>query len=240
MSASVTKSVGSNKSPTKRFTNGHVCFVAAQQKAFQELLKKEFQKKERFDANKMDLTMPRNPLIGEPTPREGEGRPCIDTYWPESESPRKARKDVTLKIGIDMKKYEWGSNNNSPSKGKLASAGRASLAGTPAATTPAAADNWDHSGQDEELAAVSPSRLSLSLSPSRGAGTGASGRQPRTAATPLLEKARTPGRLSNSKGSALGLSGFEEAVEEGVRIKNVVKKSDDWESQGNDFYFVVN
>lgn len=157
------KSVGSNKSLTKRFTNGHVCFVAAQQKAFQELLKLELQKKERFDRLKTELTMPRNPLIGEPTPREGEGRPIINEYWLDLESPQKAKqKDVTLKIGVDDKKYQF--LGNSPTRQKsnpvLVSAGRASLGSPCTAQQPldAAIDESEFEPQVPQTAMLS-SRL---------------------------------------------------------------------------------
>ena len=51
--------------------NGHVCYNAAEAKALDELLKNEKYRSENFKINLYSLTRDRNPLLAEPTPREG-------------------------------------------------------------------------------------------------------------------------------------------------------------------------
>jgi hypothetical protein len=70
-SKSATKISESNAS--KRFpNNGHVCMNAAESKALQELLHNEKARSEFFKLNMHSMTRSRNPLLGEPTPREGK------------------------------------------------------------------------------------------------------------------------------------------------------------------------
>ena len=58
---------------TKEYSNGHKCLTAAQAKALTELLKQEDVKRNTFKLHSDLMVMPRNPLIGEPTPREASG-----------------------------------------------------------------------------------------------------------------------------------------------------------------------
>ena len=58
--------------------NGHVSFNAAQAKALDELLDHERKYAKQFKLNMHDMTRSRNPILGEPTPREGEGEPIIN------------------------------------------------------------------------------------------------------------------------------------------------------------------
>ena len=57
--------------------NGHVCYNASESKALNELLSHERLYCDRFKLNMNQMTRSRNPLLGEPTPREGEGEPII-------------------------------------------------------------------------------------------------------------------------------------------------------------------
>ena len=57
--------------------NGHVCFNAAEAKALDELLGHEKKYAKQFKLNMNEMTSSRNPILGEPTPREGEGEPII-------------------------------------------------------------------------------------------------------------------------------------------------------------------
>ena len=215
MSASVTKSVGSSKSPTKRFNNGHVCFVASQQKAFQELLKKEFEKRELFETHKMELVMPRNPLIGEPTPREGEGRPLMDANWSEpvrSKYPKS--KPVTTKIGVNDKRYEF--LGNSPTRqgrsGQLASAGLASLS-TPAATLECS----DLSDNEIILPAVEQEVVNQSQEDE----------------IPISKSARS---VSTSNSTLRTSAGSTPARKTAGGSRH---QSNEWEQEGNNFYFKI-
>ena len=57
--------------------NGHVCLNAAEAKALDELLSHEKKYANNFKLNMNAMTRARNPILGEPTPREGEGEPII-------------------------------------------------------------------------------------------------------------------------------------------------------------------
>ena len=57
--------------------NGHVSFNAAEAKALDELLSHERKYAKNFKLNMNEMTRARNPILGEPTPREGEGEPII-------------------------------------------------------------------------------------------------------------------------------------------------------------------
>lgn len=70
-----TKSLGKaepKSSDTKKCpNNGHICMTAAEAKALNELLSHEKSYMEKFKLNMYSMTRSRNPLLGEPTPREG-------------------------------------------------------------------------------------------------------------------------------------------------------------------------
>jgi hypothetical protein len=57
----------------KSVSPGHVMFLVPEAKAFQELLKLEKRRAENFDRLKSSMIMPRNPVMGDLTPRDGEG-----------------------------------------------------------------------------------------------------------------------------------------------------------------------
>ena len=115
--------------------NGHVCYNAAEAKALDELFKNEKHRSENFKINLYSLTRDRNPLLAEPTPREGyiylffiqkfyvnkvilphtgEGEPIINSavYLLSTESPtRRLKKEIPNKIGTRPEKYEILGNN---------------------------------------------------------------------------------------------------------------------------------
>lgn len=224
------RSHATNKSLSKRFTNGHVCFVAAQQKAYQELLKKEFEKRERFEKHKMEFVMPRNPLIGEPTPREGEGRPLINTYWPEPESPtKKPKKDITMKIGVDDTKYQF--LGNSPSRqqhgrsGVLSNAGRASLG----RSNPGHLDAEFGTEEEGDVKVRDNSTRDEMVSRQKRSATSRSEQERRSVVTGGDDRRLHPGGGSGTEGMA------DSSNPAGQEIKQEKRKKDLWESQGNDF-----
>ena len=61
----------------KRFTNGHKTFLAPEAEAFKEFLASEISKRENFLRTKETLIRPRDPLAGEPTPRDRDGAPVL-------------------------------------------------------------------------------------------------------------------------------------------------------------------
>ena len=64
----------------KRFTNGHKTFTSSEMEAMHELLHHEVTRRDNFERNKYQWRMPRNPLTGEATPREGEGEYIIQPH----------------------------------------------------------------------------------------------------------------------------------------------------------------
>jgi hypothetical protein len=52
--------------------NGHVCYNAAEAKALTELLSHEKRYADKFKLDMSKMTRQRNPILGEPTPREGK------------------------------------------------------------------------------------------------------------------------------------------------------------------------
>lgn len=63
---------------TKIWNDGHKCFNSTQSRAFTELLMTEEKFKEKFHRDKYDYRKPRNPLIGDSTPRDGTNRPILN------------------------------------------------------------------------------------------------------------------------------------------------------------------
>lgn len=218
--------VTTSKSPTKRFNNGHVCFVAAQQKAFQELLKKEFEKRDRFERLKTQFKMPRNPLVGEPTPREGEGQPLINDYWLEMESPSKHKQayQITQKIGIDDKRYEFLGNcpTRQNSRAQLVSAGLASLGSPSAKIAQQPSDRAETESQYRPIKSgeahpqpISSARVALNLKDSRRHAAG------------------TPCITNNTNNVA-------QKYGDSIDFPSTARPTNDaWENQGNDFYFRI-
>jgi hypothetical protein len=103
------KSTDAKKYPN----NGHICMTAAEAKALQELLHHEKSRTENFKLNMHSMTRSRNPLLGEPTPREGEGEPILsgNSECATVIVPRKTKKDLADKIGTRLEKYEILGNN---------------------------------------------------------------------------------------------------------------------------------
>lgn len=98
---------GEVKAARKRFTNGHKSFTAAEAKAMTELQGREKVTAAIFERDLMVLTRPRNPLIGELTPREGifykEKTVVASPLIPRNRAPTpppKEKKPVTDKPGV--------------------------------------------------------------------------------------------------------------------------------------------
>ncbi len=72
------KTQGEGNQGLKRFNNGHKHFTSAEAMELVQVLKVEERLATNFDKNKMTMIRPRNPLVGEKTPRdEHEGVPLI-------------------------------------------------------------------------------------------------------------------------------------------------------------------
>jgi hypothetical protein len=89
------------KQERKRFTNGHKTFNSSEAKSLFETQTRERRTKDFFEANKDSMIRPRNPLVGEITPRDKRfGNSLIP---PGDPTPIPERKAVTSKIGaLDM------------------------------------------------------------------------------------------------------------------------------------------
>ena len=66
-------------SKSKVPNNGHICMNASESKALNEILSHEKNYSDKFKLNLHHMTRSRNPLLGEPTPREGEGELIISS-----------------------------------------------------------------------------------------------------------------------------------------------------------------
>ena len=65
--------------------NGHVCYNAAEAKALDELLSHEKRYAEKFRLDMNQMTRQRNPILGEPTPRDGKWViVCLNRRFPPS------------------------------------------------------------------------------------------------------------------------------------------------------------
>jgi len=102
----------------KRFTNGHKCFTSAESNAMSELQRGAQAKADTFAALKFVMTMPRDPLKGDKTPRTSNGdvvlnpnahgtvangRPLLDANRPPRVLP--AEKWPQGQIGVPDGKY---------------------------------------------------------------------------------------------------------------------------------------
>ena len=107
--------------PHRKWTNGHKCFTSAESRALNELLNREKSTQERFVALKEIMQKPRNPLNGEPTPRDSRGEVVInpnahgcavggnklfDPRAPEVDLSRFVKKEPQGKIGVKEGKYD--------------------------------------------------------------------------------------------------------------------------------------
>lgn len=113
------KSIGNSSSITKRFTNGHKQFTAEESGGFKQTLNVESRKREEFFRNKDFMIKPRNPMTGEPTPRDIDGNRllCPGDYmkvvhanplFPKDRPPsvHKETKGILGKIGECSGRYE--------------------------------------------------------------------------------------------------------------------------------------
>lgn len=91
--------------------SGHKAMLVSEAKAFQELLKSEREQRSIFEKNKYTFIKNRNPLVGEPTPRDdGPCQPIFDLNPTEDVKivpRRKKNNEVTGKIGIDESKHNF-------------------------------------------------------------------------------------------------------------------------------------
>lgn len=95
-----TKVVVGKKRVQKRFTNGHKTFTAAEAKALNELLARENHTRDHFIDTQDTILLPRNPVLGELTPRPLEGIEGTLAVIPGGPSKIIQRKEVTMKIGM--------------------------------------------------------------------------------------------------------------------------------------------
>mmetsp|Transcript_24485 Transcript_24485/g.40826 ORF Transcript_24485/g.40826 Transcript_24485/m.40826 type:complete len:217 (-) Transcript_24485:61-711(-) len=107
--------------PNRKWTNGHKSFTSAESRALNELLNREQATRERFIAHKDVIKRPRNPLNGDPTPRDVRGEVVLNPNaygkavnsitlfnpnQPEVDVSKFARKEPMGKIGVADGKYD--------------------------------------------------------------------------------------------------------------------------------------
>jgi hypothetical protein len=122
--------------PHKKFTNGHKFFLAHESKGYVELLKREESTQTNYHATKMSKTRPRDPLNGDPTPRDKDGNAVLNTSKPGAQAvggqplfPERVnvlpfeqtatyqtflKKQAVGKIGVDEERYSVLGNTVSP------------------------------------------------------------------------------------------------------------------------------
>jgi hypothetical protein len=108
---------------TKQWTNGHKTFTSAQCRALNEMIHTEDAIRGRFEKIRSDIKKPRNPLTGEPTPRDIRGNVVLNPgalntvnggiplYDSETQSSgtgtnRFSPKTPMGKIGVTENKYD--------------------------------------------------------------------------------------------------------------------------------------
>lgn len=109
---------------TKKYNNGHQFYDSQQSTAHKEMLKTESRVSTNFEKSKHVLIKPRNPINGDPTPRDVKGDAILNPnlhgkalggtlLFPESEQfePRESlsrfsSRRPTEKIGVDEGKYD--------------------------------------------------------------------------------------------------------------------------------------
>ena len=118
----------------KRFTNGHKCFTSSQVKAVHELQHHEENFRQAFVRDKDIFLRPRDPMVGDETPRDAHGQPIMQSsqlkthivktnsemLFPENRPP--ARKVPPIKnppgqIGTSVEKYNILGNRDNPDFG---------------------------------------------------------------------------------------------------------------------------
>lgn len=107
--------------PHRKWTNGHKSFTSSESRALNELLNRERDTQDRFHELKSTMKKPRNPLNGEPTPRDvrGEvvlnpnahgkavgGNLLMDPNAGEIDHAKFAKKEPMGKIGVAQGKYD--------------------------------------------------------------------------------------------------------------------------------------
>jgi hypothetical protein len=117
--------------PHRKWTNGHKSFTSSESRALNELLDKERTTQERFQELKTVMKKPRNPLNGEPTPRDVRGEIILNPnahgqatggnllYDPDAHARfdpgRFEKKAPQGKIGVVEEKYDILGNTTQPS-----------------------------------------------------------------------------------------------------------------------------
>lgn len=74
----VAAKTGKEFDPHKKYTNGHKFYLASEAKALTETLHREENTAKYFKENMTYMVKPRNPLNGEPTPRDIRGEPVTN------------------------------------------------------------------------------------------------------------------------------------------------------------------
>ena len=90
---------------SKEFSNGHKTFTSMEAMAMQQLQTQERNRAEYFQANKHTMHRPRNPVLGEATPREGSGEPLMPAYSSSPSEGEDLMKNYTAKVGEITERY---------------------------------------------------------------------------------------------------------------------------------------
>lgn len=118
----------------KEWGNGHKAFNSAQVRALDELINTEMGIRDRYEVLKGQIKRPRNPLVGEETPRDRVGNVVMDPgkfhtvqngvplFSAEQLNgtltvrPSPKKKELVGKIGVADEKFESLGNTGSPSR----------------------------------------------------------------------------------------------------------------------------
>jgi hypothetical protein len=109
--AVVAEKTGTDRPPvdfTKEWTNGHKFFSSTQSIAFVELLHTEERTRERHELLKNELSRPRNPLNGDPTPRDSHGEAVMN--------PKKLNTVTVNRIPLFDSKHDFEQSQSITSK----------------------------------------------------------------------------------------------------------------------------
>lgn len=118
--------------PHRKWNNGHKCLNSQESRALTELLNRESSTQHNFHLMKDVIRKARNPLNGEPTPRDNSGSIVLnpnahgiavnskllfnETNQFEVDQSKFIKKIPTSKIGINEDKYNVLGNNIEPNK----------------------------------------------------------------------------------------------------------------------------
>jgi hypothetical protein len=118
----------------KRFTNGHKCFTSSQVKAVNELQHHEEKFRATFQRTKNEFMRPRDPMVGDETPRDTHGQPImnssqlkthivknnVELLFPKNRPPARVVPPEKLppgQIGTSVEKYNILGNRDNPDFG---------------------------------------------------------------------------------------------------------------------------